>query len=560
MTLRVLLHRSAGGAAALAVTVVLLGGVGNAGQAPAAGVRYRDITRAAGITFTHYTGATGKKYLPETLGPGVAFIDYNGDGRQDLYFTNGRDWPGSRRRVATPNLFRNNGDGTFANVTRTAGLATELYGMGAAVGDYDNDGDDDLFVTAVGQNRLFRNTRGVFADVTALAGLAGPHEFSTSTAWLDYDRDGHLDLVVANYVQWSPESDIFCSMDGTRKSYCSPESYPGASLRLWRNTGKGTFEDRTEAARLSDRNSKGLGVAILDLNDDFYPDILLANDTQPNRLYLNSGKGTFTDVGVRSGVAFSEDGIARAGMGVDAADYDRSGHESIVLTNFSNQMIALYHNEGNGLFVDEAPRSEVGRRSLLTLGFGCFFFDHDLDGWLDLLVANGHLDADIERVQQKVRYAQPAHLFRNVGKGQFREVTDAAGADLARPRVARGAAHGDLDGDGDLDIVITTNGGGAAVLRADGGPNKSLRLRLVGTRSNRNGFGARVLVTSGPDVQTRLARSGSSYLSQSETVLTFGLGVRDRADRVEVRWPSGRVDIVTGLAAGVVHTLREGGA
>lgn len=532
----------------------------SARQAPVATVQYREITRAAGITFSHHTGATGKKYLPETLGPGVALIDYNGDGRQDLYFTNGRDWPGPRRRVATPELYRNNGNGTFTNVTKSAGLAAEFYGMGTAVGDYDNDGDDDLFVTAVGQSRLFRNTNGLFADVTATAGLQGPNEFSTSTAWLDYDRDGHLDLIVANYVQWSPETDIFCSMDGTRKSYCSPESYKGASLRLWRNTGRGTFEDRTEAARLLDRNSKGLGIAILDLNRDLYPDILLANDTQPNRLYLNSGTGTFTDVGVRSGVAFSEDGIARAGMGVDAADYDRSGHESVVLTNFSNQMVALYHNEGNGLFVDEAPRSEVGRRSLLTLGFGCFFFDHDLDGWLDLLVANGHLDADIERVQPKVRYAQPVHLFRNVGKGQFREVTEAAGADLARPRVARGAAYGDLDNDGDLDIVLTTNGGPAAVLRADGGSNRSLRLRLVGTRSNRNGFGARVQVTAGTDVQTRLARSGSSYLSQSETILTFGLGGRERADRVEVRWPSGRVDTVTGLAAGTVHTLREGGS
>jgi hypothetical protein len=522
------------------------------------GVSFRDITRQARIAFTHQAGATGKKYLPETLGPGVAFIDYDGDGLQDLFFANGRDWPESRRLATSQKLYRNTGKLTFNDVTREAGLEIELYGMGTAVGDYDNDGDDDLFVSAVGQSRLFRNTQGRFEDVTAAAGLLGPEEFSTSSAWLDYDRDGRLDLVVANYVRWSPATDIFCSLDGTRKSYCSPESYPGASLRLWRNRGDGAFEDRTKAAGLVDPTSKGLGLVVLDLNRDRFPDLLLANDTQPNRLYMNDGKGAFADVGVRSGVAFSEDGVARAGMGVDAADYDRSGHESIVITNFSNQMISLYHNEGNGLFVDEAPRSEVGKRSLLTLGFGCFFFDYDLDGWLDLFVANGHLDAEIERVQSRIRFAQPVHLFRNQSRGQFTEVTSGAGADLAKPRVARGAAYGDLDNDGDLDVVLTTNQGPAVVLENHGATNKSVRLKLVGVTSNRNGFGARIEVTSGADVQTRYLRSGSSYLSQSESVLTFGLGTRAQANRVEVHWPSGQVDRLSNVPAGKTVTVREG--
>ncbi len=522
-------------------------------------IRFRDVTQEAGIQFVHNNGAFGKKYLPETMGVGCAFLDFDNDGWADIFLVNGMDWPSHRQRVSTPKLYRNNHNGTFTDVTRRAGLAVELYGLGVTVGDYDNDGYDDLFVTALGQSRLFRNHgNGTFRDVTRRAGLAGVKEFSTSAAWVDYDRDGRLDLVVANYLQWSPETDIFCTLDGKSKSYCTPESYKGASLRLWSNGGKGTFEDVTEKAGLYDPASKGLGVAVLDYNQDGWPDLLLANDTQPNKLYHNHGNGKFTERGVLAGIAFSEDGVARAGMGVDAADYDRSGYPSILIGNFSNQMLALYHNEGNGLFVDEAPRSEVGRASLLTLGFACFFFDYDLDGWLDIFVANGHIENEIERIQRRVTYAQPPHLFRNLGHGKFQEVTASLGGAFARPRVARGAAYADLDNDGDLDLLLTTNGGQASLFRNHSGTNRSLRVRLVGTRSNRSGIGTVVRVTAAAETQWQMLRSGSSYLSQSELVLTFGLGQRTQADSLEVRWPSGQVDRLEKVPAGQLITIKEG--
>jgi len=323
-------------------------------------------------------------------------------------------------------------------VTHKAGLDVELFGMGVAVGDYDNDGFDDLFVTAYGQSHLFHNNgNGTFADVTQKAGLLGPKEFSSSAAWVDYDKDGRLDLIVGNYVQWAPETDLYCTLDGKSKSYCTPESYKGTSVRLWHNRGDGTFEDVTQKAGLAEPTSKTLGIAVLDYDNDGWPDLLFSNDTQPNKLYRNNGNGTFTEKAVVAGVAFSEDGVARAGMGVDASDYDHSGFPSLLITNFSNQMISLYHNEGKGLFVDEAPRSDIGRASLLTLGFGCFFFDYDLDGWPDVLVANGHIDADIQRVQSNVKYAMPPHLFRNTGKGKFEEVTKSLGQAFASARVGR---------------------------------------------------------------------------------------------------------------------------
>jgi len=528
-------------------------------EKPTPGIRFRDITQAAGIRFVHNNGAFGKKYLPETMGSGVAFIDYDGDGWQDIFLVNGMDWPGHFRQHSTPKLYRNNHDGTFTDVTIQAGLAVELYGLGVAVGDYDNDGHDDLFVTALGQNHLFHNNGdGTFTDVTRSAGLWGPQEFSTSAAWVDYDRDGFLDLVVANYVPWSAQTDIFCTLDGTTKSYCTPESYSGASLRLWHNRGNGTFEDVTRKAGLYDPTSKALGVAILDYDQDGWPDILVANDTQPNKLYRNNGDGTFTEKGVLAGVAFSEDGVARAGMGVDAADYDRSGYPSIVISNFSNQMLALYHNEGNGLFVDEAPRSEVGRASLLTLGFGCFFFDYDLDGWLDLFVTNGHIENGIERIQKRVRYAQPPHLFRNLGKGKFQEVTAEMGPAFAAPRVGRGAAYGDIDNDGALDLLVATNGGPALLFHNEGPNNHGLRVRLIGTRSNRDGIGAVARVTAGGQTQEQMLRSGSSYLSQSELVLTFGLGQLKEVEALEVRWPSGQVDRLRKIGADQFITVQEG--
>lgn len=529
-------------------------------QKPSSEIQFHDVTQSAGINFIHNTGAFGKKYLPEALGPGCAFIDYDNDGWPDILLVNGMDWPGHKTRTSTLKLYHNNHDGTFSDVTQKSGLGIEMYGMGIAVGDYDNDGYDDIFISALGQSHLFHNNgNGTFTDLTRQAGLIGPNEFSTSTAWVDFDRDGHLDLVVANYVQWTPTTDLFCTLDGVQKSYCTPESYKGASARLWRNRGDGTFEDVTKKTGLIDSTSKGLGVAVLDYDNDGWPDLLIANDTERNKLYHNNGNGTFTETGVAAGVAFSEDGVARAGMGVDSADYDRSGRASLLITNFANQMLALYHNEGNGLFVDDAPRSEAGRASLLTLGFGCFFFDYDLDGWLDMFVANGHIENQIERVQRRVTYAQPPHMFRNLGAGKFQEVTRQLGPAFATPRVARGAAYADIDNDGDLDLLVTTNAGPAKLFRNDGGTNHSLRVRLVGTRSNRDGIGAVVKATSGGETQTLMMRSGSSYLSASELVLTFGLGQRTAVDRLEIKWPSGQIDQLTNVAAGQTITIQEAG-
>jgi hypothetical protein len=524
-------------------------------------VEFRDVTAAAGIKFVHNNGAYGKKYLPETLGPGVAFIDYDNDGWPDIFLVNGTDWPGHAGKRSTPKLYHNNHDGTFTNVTHKAGLDVEMFGLGATVGDYDNDGYDDLFVTAYGQSHLFHNNgNGTFTDVTQKAGLGGVREFSTSAAWVDYDKDGRLDLVVANYVTWSPEADLYCTMDGKSKSYCTPESYKGVSIRLWHNNGNGTFSDVTKQAGLFEPTSKTLGIAILDFDNDGWPDILISNDTQPNKLYRNNGNGTFTEKAVVAGVAFSEDGVARAGMGVDTADYDRSGNTSLMITNFSNQMISLYHNEGRGLFVDEAPRSEVGRASLLTLGFGCFFFDYDLDGWPDILVVNGHIDPDIQKVQANVKYAEPPHLFRNLGKGKFAEVTKTAGAAFATARVGRSVAYAGVYNNGRLDILMSTNGGPVSLFKneAVGTANHSLRVKLIGTKSNRDGIGAVVRVTTAEGTQTQMLRSGSSYLSASELVLTFGVGQQSKVDSVEIRWPSGQIDKLSSVNAGQTVTLTEG--
>jgi len=532
-------------------------------QAPQnSSITFRDITQKAGIKFVHNNAAFGKKYLPETMGPGVAFIDYDNDGWQDIFLVSGTDWPGHLSKHSTPKLYHNNHDGTFTDVTHKAGLDFEMFGMGVAVGDYDNDGYDDLFVTALGQSHLFHNNgNGTFTDVTQKAGLLGPNEFSTGAAWVDYDKDGKLDLVVANYVQWSIEGDLYCTLDGKSKSYCTPESYKGTSVRLWHNRGDGTFEDVTKKAGLGDPTSKTLGIAILDFDNDGWPDLLFSNDTQPNKLYRNNGNGTFTEKAVVAGVAFSEDGVARAGMGVDAADYDRSGMASILITNFSNQMLSLYHNEGKGLFVDEAPRSEVGRNSLLTLGFGCFFFDYDLDGWPDILIANGHIDSDIQRVQPNVKFAMPPHVFRNLGKGTFQEVTKSLGASFNSPRVGRGAAYADINNDGRLDLLFSTNGGPSYLFlneTSGGAANQSVRIKLAGTKSNRDGIGAVVKLTAGGETQTQMLRSGSSYLSASELVLTFGLAQHGHAEAIEIRWPSGQVDKLTNVAAGQTVTIMEG--
>jgi hypothetical protein len=507
----------------------------------AADVVFSDVTRAAGIEFKHYHGRSGKKYLPETLGAGVAFFDYNNDGWPDLFFTNGKAWDPASNVKTRPALYRNNNDGTFTGVTEQAGLAIDIYGMGIAAADYDNDGFTDLYLTAYGPDRLFRNQGdGTFTDVTAESGIDNP-DFGTSAAWFDYDKDGRLDLFVANYVQWTPETDLWCSLDGEAKSYCTPESYQGTTSRLFHNLGEGRFQDATEPAGIHDPAGKGLGVAILDFDNDGWPDIFAAHDTQPNRLYRNNHDGTFTERGLAAGIAFAEDGRARGAMGVDAADYDRTGRPHLLVGNFSNEMVSLFHNEGNGLFVDEAPTSTVGRESLLSLTFGAFFFDYDLDGFLDILIANGHLEEDINRVQPNVTYAQSPQLFRNAGAGRFELANSRVGKDFGRPLVARGAAHADYDRDGDLDIVLTTNNGPAYLYRNDGGNgNNYLRLNLAGSDSNRGAIGAAVTIVTAAGKQSGAVHSGSSYCSQSELPLTFGLGSELLAKRIEVRWPSGK--------------------
>lgn len=523
------------------------------------GLQFAEITQSAGIRFVHTNGAFGKKYLPEALGPGCAFIDFDNDGYPDILLINGKGWPGHEAPSGNAiRLYHNNHDGTFSDVTAKSGLALNAYGMGVAIGDYDNDGYDDIFVTAVGQSHLFHNNRnGTFSDVTRESGLSGINEFSTSAAWVDYDRDGKLDLIVGNYVDWSPQKDITCTLDGTHKSYCTPESYSGVPPRLWHNLGNGKFEDVTRKAGLYDTASKTLGVTVLDANGDGWPDLLFANDTQPNKLFVNNGNGTFSERGVQAGIAFSEDGIARAGMGVDAGDYDHSGRPGIVISNFSNQMMSLYHNEGNGLFVDEAPRSEIGHASLLTLGFSCFFFDYDLDGWPDIFVANGHIEDDIEKIQQRIKYRQPPHLFHNAGQGKFQDVALKMGSAFSMPRLGRGAAFADIDNDGYLDLLVTTNGGSPVLFRNPGGSNHGLRIKLVGTKSNRDGIGAVVRLKNGADTQYQMLHSGG-YLSQSELVLTFGLAGAQRADSVEITWPSGQVDRLSNVEANQTITVEEG--
>ena len=522
------------------------------------GFHFTDVTAAAGIHFHHNNGAYGGKFLPETLGSGCAFLDYDADGWQDILLINSMDWPGHAHQRSTLKLYRNNRNGTFTDVTRAAGLDIEIYGMGVAVGDYNNDGFPDILITCVGQNRLFKNTgKGTFVDVTNSSGLGKREAFSTSALWFDYDKDGLLDLFVCNYVKWSPEHDVFCSLDGKHKSYCTPEAYVGQTCWLFHNRGNGTFEDVTAASGIFDSSSKSLGVAMLDYDQDGWPDLLVANDTQPNKLYRNQRNGSFKEVGVEAGIAFSADGKARAGMGVDVGDFDNSGRAGIAITNFDNEMIGLYRADASGNFADVAVQSGIGLPSKTTLGFGCAFVDCDLDGSLDLIAVNGHIDDTVRNVRN-VGYAQSPQLFLNDGKGKFTEVGESVGGDFNLPKVGRGLAIGDFDRNGDQDILMTTNNGPAYLFRNDqSAGNRSIRFRLLGTKSNRDGIGAQVRIFSGGVTQTRMVRSGSSYLSQSELPVTFGLGKRDKIEHVVVEWPSGRSEEYKDLAAGRMYEITE---
>ncbi len=523
------------------------------------GFSITDISGRAGLHFKHNTGAYGAKLLPETLGPGCAFLDYDNDGWLDILLINGQDWPGHQRQRSTMQLLRNNRNGTFTDVTRAAGLDVEMYGMGVAVGDFDNDGFPDLYITAVGQSRLFRNNgRGRFIDVTNTAGLGGRSAFSTSAMWVDYDRDGHLDLFVCNYVRWSQKEDVRCTVDGVNKSYCTPEAYRGDTCWLFRNKGNGTFEDVTAKSGIFDPSGKSLGVAALDANGDGWPDLFVANDTQPNKLYLNNRNGTFSESAVRLGIAFSEDGRARAGMGVDSGDFLRTGKMGVAVTNFDNEMLGLYELTAKG-FVDRAMVTGVGKASRDRLGFGCMFADFDLDGNLDLMAVNGHIDDTVRNMARGVSRAQVPHLFLNDGNGQFRDVAMELGRDFAAPKIGRGVALGDFDRDGDLDILVTTNGGPAMLCRNDvTNGNRSIRLKLEGRQSNRDAIGALVRVYDERGPQMQMVKSGSSYLCSSDKTLTFGVGKQKEVDRVTIQWPSGRGDEFRKLASGVTYVCVEG--
>jgi len=519
---------------------------------------FADVTQHAGIQFQHNSGAYGGKLLPETLGSGCAFLDYDADGWLDILLINGMDWPGHKRQRSTLRLYKNNRNGTFTDVTKAAGLDVEMYGLGVAVGDYNNDGFPDIFITCVGQNRLFRNTgNGTFLDVTRASGLSARQAFSTSALWFDYDRDGLLDLFVCNYVRWSPEHDVFCSLDGRHKSFCTPEAYRGDTCWLFHNRGDGTFEDVTATSGIFDSSSKSLGAAMLDYDQDGWPDLLVANDTQPNKLYKNLRNGKFKDVAVEAGLAFSTEGKARAGMGVDVADFENSGNPGIAITNFDNEMIGLYRAVRPGTYDDISIAAGVGLPSKNTLGFGCAFLDVDLDGSLDLAVANGHIEETVRNIHGNVGYAQPPQLFLNQGR-KFQDVAANVNGGFAQPKVGRGLAYGDFDRDGDLDILLTTNNGPAYLYRNDQlAGNRSIRFRLTGTKSNRDAIGAVVRIFYDGQSQSRMVKTGSSYLSQSELPLTFGLAKRDKIERAQIEWPSGGKEEFKNLATNRAYQCTE---
>jgi len=529
---------------------------------PSGPIQFTDITSQTGISFKHNSGAFGKKYLPETMGSGVCFLDYDNDGWQDVLLVNSMDWPEHKTHKSYSALYHNNGDGTFTDVTRQAGLATEMYGMGCAVGDFDNDGFDDIYITAVGSNHLYRNLgNGKFADVTAKTGVSSPG-FSTGAIWFDYDNDGKLDLFVAHYVNWSVKTDQHCSLDGKNKSYCTPDVYKGESAALFHNKGNGVFEDVTKRAGLYDPTSKSLGVAMLDYDNDGWIDLFVSNDTQRNKLYHNNHDGTFTESGEIVGVAYGETGGTRAGMGTDAGDYDHSGRQSLVVGNFTNEGMTLYHDDGTGIFSDQSLSSGVNEPSLNILTFGSFFFDYDLDGLLDIFALNGHVADDISVLRPTLKYEEAPLLFRNRGKGKFDDVAPKMGSALRKAVVGRGAAYADFDNDGDLDLLVTSNNGPARLLRNDGGnQNDMLRIKVVGTRSNRDGIGTKITAITNKGVrQFAMVKSGSSYLSQSELPVTFGMGKPEDGKTVhlDLVWPSGLKQSIPDVKANQFITIQEG--
>jgi enediyne biosynthesis protein E4 len=527
-------------------------------------VKFVDITAEAGIEFYHFSGARGRLYMPEIETPGCAFVDYDNDGKPDIVLLNGADWPEVKtgRKKSLCAIYHNEGDGKFKDVTTGSGLDKEMHTMGITVGDYDNDGYDDLYITCIlGPSRLFRNQNGTgkFEDVTAQAGVDNLSKWGSGCAFLDYDKDGQLDLVVGNYCKWTPATDVFCSVYKGTKSYCTPNVYDGESVRLYHNKGNGKFQDVSVEAGVVNDPGKTWGIVVLDFDGDSWPDFALANDMEPNCLFRNKQDGTFEEVGMMAGIALGDNGTAKAGMGIDAADIDNSGRSSLIVTNFTGEGVSFFLNQGQGMFAESAHLFGLFNPTLSLMGWGTFFFDYDLDGRQDLLVCNGHLYENVAKFQA-VTFKEPPLLFHNEG-GKFIEVGAKRGGDLVKPIVARGSAYADVDGDGDLDILLMENNGKARLLRNEGGnANRWLRIRTVGTKSNKSGIGAKVEVEVGGVKLTQWVKSSASFLSASERVLTFGLGSLDKAEKVTITWPSGQVDTLADARAGQTLTCEEGKA
>jgi len=527
------------------------------------GVAYTDVAAAAGIDFEHVTGAYGEKYLPETMGSGVGMLDYDGDGDLDLLFVQSREWPGRETKPRTPRLYRNEGGWRFTDVTADAGLSFQVYGMGCSIADYDADGDPDVYLTCLGRNVLLRNEGGRFARVadgpdggtwTDKDGKTHP-SWSSASAWFDADGDGDLDLLVANYVRWTPETDVYTQVVEGVKAYTRPQLYEGDGVRLYVQEG-GRFRDATEGSGFDDTKVKGksLGICLDDFDGDGATDVFVANDTVQNFLFLRRDDGTYEERAVPAAVAYDDNGVARAGMGTDSVDYRNDGRPSIAIANFSEEPVSLYtvaRQAGGGpIFEDDAERTRIGTPTLLPLTFALLMVDADLDGWCDLVLANGHLDPSYAKLKPELQYEQAPQLFKNVGGERFADVSLDAGAPFQRRIVGRGLAAGDLDADGDLDLVLTANGGKPMVLRCDlRTKNRALRVRLRQPGPNRDALGAVVRVKAGGITQRRVVRTGGSYLSQGEFALTFGLGARERADEVLVRWPDGEEQSFGPLAA-----------
>ena len=548
-------------AAALAGTPFLVRPPGWA--TPTAQVTFTDVARSSGITFQHDNAATPEKFLIETMGSGCAWIDYDQDGLLDLYLVNG-----AATNVYTPGhplssaLYHNNGNGTFTDVTAKAGVGSNtLFGMGVAVGDYDNDGFPDLFVCGYGRSVLYHNNGdGTFTDVTSRAGVANTGLWASSAAWFDYDNDGRLDLVIANYVDWSPERNFYCGDRGPgMRSYCHPDDFNPQPPTLFHNNGDGTFTDVSKSAGLAAKPANGLGIVTFDYDNDGWQDIFIANDHMPNSLFHNNRNGTFSEVGYFAGVAVSGDGQAEAGMGTDAADTTGNGRMDLVAVHLDMQLARLYQNMGDGTFEDATFRSRLSYATFHMSEFGTRFFDYDNDGAIDLFMANGHVLDNIARYHADTKYAEPKLMFRNTGHGIFQNVSDQLGPDFLSPRVSRGAAIGDFDNDGDLDILVNNCGQTPQLLRNDGGNrNHWMEILLIGAKSNRDGVGARVRVRSGDLTLYDQRKGGMSYQSAQDPRLHFGLGQRTKIDSIEILWPSGMDTKLTNIECNQILAVKEG--